>query len=264
MNKIHNPIALMLFLFMMTSCSTKNIKVTEASSTETTQQNEMSPDDNKLSDAEKADGWQLLFDGKTTNGFRDYKKETLGTSWKVENGTIYLDSKMGANGKRKAEDGGDLMTDGEYGNFEFTMDWKISDCGNSGILYFIHESEDYDKVWHTGPEMQILDNTCHPDAKIVTHRAGDLYDMIECSTVTVKPAGEWNSIKIVSKDGNMEQWQNGTKVVQFTMHDESWDAMVAKSKFKTKPSFGKYKKGHIAMQDHGDPVWFKNIKIRKI
>jgi hypothetical protein len=112
--------------------------------------------------------------------------------------------------------------------------------------------------------MQVLDNACHPDAKIIKHRAGDLYDLISCSKETIKPAGEWNTAVIRSDRGKMEFWLNGTKVVEFTMHDKKWDEMVAGSKFKTMPDFGKAHKGHIALQDHGDNVWYRNIKIREL
>lgn len=224
----------------------------------------LSAQDNTLTPAEIADGWELLFDGKTTSGFRNYNKESLGSSWKVANGELYLDSKLSEDGKWKAEDGGDLMTDEEYENFEFTVDWKISNCGNSGIIYMIHESDEYERVWHTGPEMQILDNTCHPDTKYPTHRAGDLYDLIEGKYLTVNPAGEWNTSRIVAKDGNIEHWQNGRKIVEYSLNGDQWKEMVAKSKFADKAGFGAFTKGHISLQDHNDPVWFKNIKIRNL
>ena len=131
-------------------------------------------------------------------------------------------------------------------------------------MYNVQEGEDYGYPWLTGPEMQILDASCHPDGKIDTHRAGDLYDLIECSEVTVKPAGQWNSIKIVSRDGNYEFWQNDVKVVSYTMHNEAWDQMVSNSKFVEMPDFGKFKEGKIVLQDHTDRVWFKNIKIKTL
>jgi hypothetical protein len=119
-------------------------------------------------------------------------------------------------------------------------------------------------VYHTGPEMQILDNTCHPDAKIHTHRAGDLYDLIACSEEVVKPAGEWNRILIRINTGQTEFFLNDQKVVEFMMFDQSWKERIAKSKFKDMPGFGKSQKGHIALQDHGDAVAFRDIKIRML
>jgi cytochrome c len=126
------------------------------------------------------------------------------------------------------------------------------------------ESEKYKSVWETGPEMQILDNTCHPDTKFKTHQAGDLYDMIACKYMAVKPAGQWNTARIKSKNGKVEFWLNGHQVVSFDMASKEWKEMIANSKFKTMPGFGLSPKGRISLQDHGDRVWFKNIKIRKI
>lgn len=211
---------------------------------------------NTLTAQEKKDGWQLLFDGKTTSGWRNYKSDKLAPRWKVSNGELYLD--------KSVKEGGDIMTDKEYQDYELVLEWKIGACGNSGIIFNVVEDAKYDNTYNTGPEMQVLDNTCHPDAKIIKHRAGDLYDLISCSKETVKPAGEWNAVRIVSKNAKMEFWLNGTMVVEFTMHTPEWDQMVAKSKFATMPGFGKAVKGHIALQDHGDPVWFRNIKIREL
>jgi cytochrome c len=159
---------------------------------------------------------------------------------------------------------GDIITDGEYENFELMLEWKIDSCGNSGLMFNVVEDAKYKTPWLTGPEMQILDNTCHPDAKIIKHRAGDLYDLISCSTETVKPAGEWNQVRVVSNKANYEFWLNGTKVVTFTMHDAKWDEMVKNSKFKEMPDFGKATKGHLSLQDHDDKVWFRNMKIREL
>lgn len=220
--------------------------------------------DNTLTPAEEEAGWKLLFDGESTEGWKGYLKDTPGSSWLAQNGMLMLDSKKGDDGKWKAEDGGDIMTEETYKDFEFSVDWKISSCGNSGIIYFVHESEEYKNTYNTGPEMQILDNVCHPDTKYPTHRAGDLYDMIEGKYGTVRPAGEWNTSKIISKDGKIEQWQNGRKIVEVTMFDDTWKGRIANSKFKNMPNFGSYNVGHVALQDHDDPVWFKNIKIRKL
>jgi cytochrome c len=211
---------------------------------------------NTLTAKEKKDGWQLLFDGKTTSGWKSWKSDKVNDRWKIANGELYLD--------KAAADKGDLVTEKEYKDYELALEWKIGACGNSGILFNVIADDKYQNTYHTGPEMQVLDNTCHPDAKIIKHRAGDLYDLISCSKETVKPAGEWNQVRIISKNAKMEFWLNGTKVVEFTMHTPEWDQMVANSKFKTMPDFGKALQGHIALQDHGDPVWFRNIKIREL
>jgi len=220
--------------------------------------------DNTLSDAEKAAGWQLLFDGKSMDNWRNFKKETIGKSWVIDNGTIHLDAKKREDGGWQVADGGDIITKEIYKDFEFHIEWKIGQCGNSGIMYNVKEDAKYDYVWLTGPEMQILDNTCHPDTRFRTHRAGDLYDMIESKYNTVNPAGEWNKARIKSKDGKVEFWLNGYKVVNFEMHTDEWKEMVANSKFVDMPDFGTMTEGHISLQDHGDNVWFKNIKIRKL
>lgn len=212
---------------------------------------------NKLTSAEKKDGWKLLFDGTSTKGWHVFNNKSNGAAWKFADGELYLDASS-------KEGRGDLITDSEYENYELQLEWKVSACANSGILFNVVEDPKYAAVYYTGPEMQVLDNSCHPDAKIIKHRAGDLYDLISCSEETVNPAGEWNQARLVSNKANYEFWLNGKKLVTFTMHDAAWDAMVANSKFKAMPDFGKSLKGHIALQDHGDKVSFRNIKIKEL
>jgi cytochrome c len=219
---------------------------------------------NTLNEAEKKAGWKLLFDGKNISEFRNFRKKTIGKSWVINDESIHLEAKPNKDGNWQAPDGGDIITDKSYENFEFVVEWKISNCGNSGIIFNVVEDDKYDYVWQTGPEMQVLDNTCHPDTKYVTHRAGDLYDMIACKYYTVKPAGEWNEARIKSLNGKVQFWLNGFNVVTFEMHNDDWKQMVAKSKFKDMPDFGVSKNGHISLQDHGDKVWFRNIKIREL
>jgi cytochrome c len=219
---------------------------------------------NALTDAEKAAGWKLLFNGENTEGIRNYRKQTIGSSWKVKDGVLFLDSEK-QEGHWQAKDGGDIIiTDKPYENYELSLEWKISNCGNSGIIYNVIENETYDYAWLTGPEMQILDNTCHPDARLVTHRAGDLYDLIETRIATVKPAGEWNKIRLVSKNGTIQHWQNGFKVVEYQNNNDDWKEMIKYSKFADFSGFGTSTIGEIVLQDHGDPVFFQNIKIREL
>lgn len=215
--------------------------------------------DNTLSKKEQKDGWKLLFDGKTTSGWRKFNEQSIGSGWKVQDGALFLDKSVTVREER-----GDIISQDQFENFELTLDWKIDSCGNSGVMFNVVEDPKHKYVWLTGPEMQVLDNTCHPDAKIEKHRAGDLYDLIKSNIETVKPAGQWNTAKIISNKGKYEFWLNDNKAVEFTMHTPDWDALVAGSKFKSMTDFGKASKGHISLQDHGDNVWFKNIKIREL
>ncbi len=215
-----------------------------------------------LTEMEKKAGWKMLFNGKNTEGWHVFKKQTDGSAWKVDGDALMLDpSVKDANGKRTGN--GDLVTDGEYENYELRLDWKIAPCGNSGIIFNSVENDQVSTPWQSGPEMQVLDNACHPDAKIIKHKAGDLYDLIESKAINVKPVGEWNSIRLIVKKGHLEQWQNGKKMVETDMWTPAWKELIAKSKFKSMPLFGTIKKGHLVLQDHGDKVWFKNIKIKE-
>ena len=219
---------------------------------------------NTLTAAEKAAGWKLLFDGKSFDGWHNYQKKTIGSSWQIQDGAMALICEDMGNGKRKAVDGGDLVTDGIFENYELSLEWKIADCGNSGIMFNVNESDQYSTPWRTGPEIQVLDNKCHPDNKLENHRAGSLYDMIAPSEPAVNPANEWNQIRLIINNGKTEHWQNGVKIVEYEMFTDEWKNMIANSKFKDMKGFGVYKKGRIALQDHSDPVWFRNIKIRKL
>lgn len=214
---------------------------------------------------EKENGaeWTSLFDGKSAAGWHKYGGGPAGAAWKVADSTLYLDT---SNKKDwQVGDGGDIVTDEEYENFDLQLEWKIAPGGNSGIIFYVHEdSAQYQYTWQTGPEMQVVDNERHEDGKIIKHQAGDLYDLVACSTKTVKPAGEWNQAEIKSLKGQLEFYLNGEKVVSTTMWDDNWKKLVAGSKFKDMPGFGTYKKGRIALQDHGNTVWYRNIRIRKL
>jgi len=212
---------------------------------------------NTLTAAEKNDGWISLFDGKTTNGWHTYNMDKAGSAWQVDDGAIHLNS--------KSKDGrGDIVTSKEFTNFDLKIEWKISPKGNSGIIFYVKEDPKIEESYQSGPEMQVLDNDGHPDGKIPKHRAGDLYDLISCSKETVKPVGEWNQVEIIANNGDLKLFLNGYNVVHTTMWDDNWRKMIAGSKFKEWPVFGTFKSGRIDLQDHGDEVWFRNIKIKNL
>jgi hypothetical protein len=219
--------------------------------------------ENQLSKTEKDSGWEILFDGKTTHGWHNYGKQNVGNEWKVQNGVLHLDASA------KDKEGGDLTTDQEYGNFDLKLDWKISEKGNSGIIFYVNEDPaKYPESYETGIEMQILDNGTptrlgQPDGKLYTHRAGDLYDLLASKEVA-KPLGQWNQVEIKSLNGKLDFYMNGVHTLSTHLLDDNWDKMVAISKFKKMPGFGTFKKGKIALQDHGDDVWFRNIRIKRL
>ncbi|WP_183562317.1 3-keto-disaccharide hydrolase [Mucilaginibacter sp. SP1R1] len=200
-------------------------------------------------------GYKSLFDGKTTTGWHTYLKSDAG-AWKVVDGALQLDP--------NAEGQGDLVTDGEYENYELKIDWKISTTGNSGIIFGVHEDPKFKETYQTGIEMQVLDNKAASDNKLANHLAGSLYDMKAPSADVAKPAGEWNSVVLRKKDGHLTFWLNGTKIVETQMGSDEWKAMIDKSKFKTWADFAKYPKGHIALQDHNHEVAFRNISIKQL
>ena len=218
---------------------------------------------NTLTAAEKAAGWKLLFDGKTTAGWRGYHSTTFpAQGWAVEDGAI----KKVAKGE-KPDSGGDIITTGEYGNFELALEWKLAPGGNSGLKYLITETPDGKGHSGVGYEMQILDDERHPDAKEGVNgnrTAGALYDLIAPSTHAAKPIGEWNQARLVVRGHHVEHWLNGQKVVQFEIGSPEMKALIAKSKYKDIKGFGDATSGHILLQDHGDEVSFRNIKLRQL
>jgi hypothetical protein len=260
----NTAIAWLVFLASCQSAETENEKsgVTETDTTMTSTTATSDTAVNALTAAEKADGFELLFDGNSIGGWHVFNKKSDGSAWKVQDGTIHLDNAVMK--EWQTVGGGDLISEKEYGNFHLKLDWKVDTAGNSGIILFVKEEPKYEHSWHTGPEMQVLDNERHPDSKIIKHRAGDLYDLITSSPETVKPALEWNHVEIISKDGNLEFYLNGSKVLQTTLWDDAWKKLLAGSKFKDMPDFGRFKSGHIGLQDHGNKVWYRNIKIKSL
>jgi hypothetical protein len=204
---------------------------------------------NTLTDAERSAGWRLLFDGTTTTGWRNYGKPTIADGWKVQDGSL---TRTGA--------GGDIITTAEFKNFELSIDWKIEPGGNSGVFY--RASEDTDAIYWNAPEMQVLDDAKHPDGKSPLTSAGAAYDLYPAPPGHVHPGGEWNTARLIVNGNHVEQWLNGFKMVEFELGSRDWDSKVAASKFKPHLRFGKNTQGHIGLQDHGNVVAFRNIKIR--
>lgn len=201
------------------------------------------------------DGFTILFDGSSLDNWRNFKADTISPSWEIESdGSFTLARK----------NGGDIVTNKEYENFDLRLDWKISENGNSGIMFHVSEADSLGAPYLSGPEMQILHNEGHPDGKIHMHRAGDNYDLHPCSEETVKGPGEWNNVRLVVNQGNVEHWLNGVKVVSYTLGSADWEERLAKSKFAKWPVYGRAGKGVIALQDHGDQVWFRNIRIKEL
>ncbi len=219
---------------------------------------------NTLTAAELEEGWILMFNGMTPDGWRSYNGETFPEKgWEVVDGTLHV---IGS-GRGEAGGGGDILFDRKFGNFELSLEWKVADGGNSGIFYLAQEIPG-EPVWKSAPEMQILDNEKHPDAKLGVdgnRAAGALYDLIPGKFEAVKPAGEWNEAKVMVFKGTVVHTMNGENVLEYHLWTDDWKNMVANSKFKDYEHFYEpAQEGYIVLQDHGDDVWFRNIKIREL
>ncbi len=209
-----------------------------------------------LTPQEVSQGWKLLFNGKSLDGWRGYNKpDASSTRWRVENGVLTLPKTDGTD-KR-----GDLISVDTYDRFELAAEWRISLGGNSGIKYFVVE----DRPDAVGHEYQIIDDERHPDAKVGPKRqTSALYDVLAASNRPLRPAGEWNESRIIVRGPTVEHWLNGTKVLSYELGSPELKAAIAQSKFKDVARFGTLLKGHILVQDHGDTVWYRSIKIRPL
>jgi len=260
MKTVKNIILLIITSILFISCTQQKV-ITKDNKQKL---KEEEPKSNMLNQIEIDEGWVLLFDGITTKGWRGYAKEAFpDKGWKVEDGTLHV---IGS-GKGEAGGGGDIITEKMYNNFELSLEWKVSDGGNSGIFYLAQEKPDQ-PIWKSAPEMQILDNAKHPDAKLGVNgnrAAGALYDLIPGDFDAVKPAGEWNQVKVMVYKGTVVHWVNGKNVLEYHLWTEDWKNMVLNSKFKDYEDFlNPAENGYIGLQDHGDDVWFRNIKIKEL
>jgi hypothetical protein len=210
------------------------------------------PAQNTLTDAERAAGWKLLFDGSTTGPWRGYKTQAMPNGWRAENGTLTKDSSVA-----------DIVSNDQYGNFEFAMDWRIGSGGNAGIFY--HGTEEYDHIYWSAPEYQLLDDANAPDGKNRLTSAAAAYGLYAPPAGIVKPAGEWNTTRIVVNGAHVEHWLNGQKVVQYELWSPDWEAKVKASKFAAWKNYGRAKTGYLAIQgDHNGVLALRNIKIRTL
>ena len=208
---------------------------------------------NTLTRAEANDGYELLFDGTSTEHWRGFKKDEFPAGWTVEDGAI-----------TRVESGGDIVTREQYGAFELRLEWKIAPGGNSGIMWHVVETDGVNATYESGPEMQVLDDAGYPDVE-PEHSAGACYALYPASEPAAEAVGEWNRVRLrVGKDGRVEQWLNDVKVCDYVLWSDDWNARVRASKFASMPHFAKAKSGHIALQDHGDRVWYRNLRIQRL
>lgn len=208
--------------------------------------------DNQLTPQEQADGWQLLFNGQDMTQWRNYQQTGLNPQWQVQQGAMVLTGKGG----------GDILTKNKYQQFELQLEWKIAEAGNSGVFVLVDENGKY--IYSHAPEIQILDNERHADNQLASHRSGSLYDMIAAPASAQKPAGQWNQLKIRLQQQQLTIWQNQLQTADIQINGTEWQQLLASSKFANWAGFAKAERGHIGLQDHGDQVWFKNIKIREL
>jgi hypothetical protein len=203
-----------------------------------------------LTTAAQPAGWRSLFDGKTTGGWRGYRQKTMPAGWKVGDGAL-----------TRSGEGGDIVTIDQFGDFELTLEWKVAPGGNSGVFFRV--TEDADVMWHVAPEVQVIDNAYKGGLK-PEQTAGANYDLHAPSRDATRPPGSWNDLRIVVKGNHVEHWLNGVKVVEYELGSEDWQRRVRASKFRDYPSYGRAVRGHIGLQDHGDNVAYRNIRIREL
>jgi len=241
-----------LFLACWNSCSPKKIEEKpEAVVPETI--------DNQLTEAQKAEGWQLLFDGQTTQGWQIFKGRKNNT-WEVVDGVLHCKA-LNENTTGDGDERADLMTSAQYENFELQFDWKIAKEGNSGVMFRV--TEEFEQPYYSGPEYQLMDDAGFPN-ETPDHLTGSNYGMHAAGKTKIKPAGEWNTSTIVVNKNHVEHWFNGDKVVEYELNSPEWIAIKKASKWNEAPGYGASPAGYIVLQDHGSEAWFRNIKIKTL
>ncbi|RQV94525.1 DUF1080 domain-containing protein [bacterium] len=260
-------IAFVAGAFIFSACGMGGSKKSEEQSEETksVKVEEKAPV-NGLTEEEKAEGWMLLFNGQDFDGWRGYNKESVPGAWSIDDNAIKINGS--GEGEAGAEDGGDIIYDEKFKNFELKFDWKVSKGGNSGIFYMAREFEEL-PIYRSAPEYQILDNENHLDARLGkdgNRKSASLYDLIPAKPQNSKGFGEWNTGTIIVYKGTVIHMQNGEVVLEYHLWTPEWEEMIENSKFKGWTEMinagGDERMGYIGLQDHGDDVWFRNIKLK--
>lgn len=245
MKNIYFSLAAVYFLCILSSCA-------------------VTPADNTLTKKEIKDGWELLWDGKTTAGWKSIWTDSFPKKgWEIKDGELIV---LAANGG-ESSNGGDIITVKQYKNFILDVDFKITDGANSGIKYFVQTELNAQAGSAIGCEWQILDDLRHPDAKLGKNgnrTLGSLYDLIPAPTDKPFRTGEFNTARIIVQDNHVEHWLNGTKLLSYERNNPQWEALVDESKYVIWPNFGNFEQGYLLLQDHGNEVHFKNIKIKQL
>lgn len=249
--KTRNSLALGCTFFLLAACGSSSDSEKETQVVSPVVSIDKDNNINVLSDAEKAEGWKLLFDGKSTDGWHNYLKDNI-EGWQANDGLLSTPGKQG-----------DIVTDREYENFELIAEWKIEEQGNSGIFYHVVEDAAYPRMHETGPEFQIIDEANYPVELTENQKTGANSDVLAPNSLAANPPGEWNHTRIFVQQGKVEFWLNRKKITTYDMESAEWQKLVADSKF-APMHYAKVRKGRIGLQDHGGPVSFRNLKIKEL
>ena len=252
MKKVLISLFAVLIIVFWNGCSPKKTEEkSEAVAPETS--------DNQLTEAQKVEGWQLLFDGQTTQGWKIFKGRKNNT-WEIVDGVLHCKA-LNENTTGDGDERSDLMTSVQYENFELQFEWKIAKEGNSGVLFRV--TEEFEQPYYSGPEYQLMDDAGFPN-ETPDHLTGSNYGMHAAGNTKIKPAGEWNTSKIVVNKNHVEHWFNGDKVVDYELNSPEWIALKKAGKWNEATGYGASTKGYIVLQDHGSEAWFRNIKIKTL